>query len=160
VDELGALVKSLAPGHLVGMGEEGIDALQLALDLASPYVDYGSLHLFPDKSGGHGPFAASAGADLIASRAWLAHAAGKPLVLAELGLRRDGLPLEARRAIYRGWLACARRTGVAAAGPWMLAHDDRPDDWDAYQFKWLDGTPPEDPRNAYVDVLRDVAAAW
>jgi len=42
----------------------------------------------------------------------------------------------------------------------MLAHDDRPDDWDAYQFKWLDGTPPEDPRNAYVDVLRDVAAAW
>jgi len=160
VDELGALLRSLAPGHLVGTGEEGVDAAQLALDLASPYVDYGSLHLFPEKIGRHGPFAAAAGADLIASRAWLAHAAGKPLVVGELGLRRDGLPLEARRAIYRGWFACARRTGVAAAGPWMLAHDDRPDAWDAYQFKWLYGTPPEDPANQYVDILRDAAAAW
>ena len=91
----------------------------------------------------------------------VARAIGKPLVVGEFGLRNDGpLDLPARRAVYRGWLECLRRGGGAAAGVWMLAHDDRPESWDAYTFKWWNGTPAEDPANSYVDVLRDAAAAW
>jgi mannan endo-1,4-beta-mannosidase len=160
VDEIGALVRSLAPGHLVGTGEEGLDPDQFELDAASPYVDYASVHVFPEKLGWRGSFAAFMGAGLIAGRARAARALGKPLVVGEFGLRGDGLVLDERRAIYRGWLACARRTGAAGAGPWLLAHDDRPDAWDPHTFKWWDGTAPEDSANQYVDVLRDAARTW
>jgi mannan endo-1,4-beta-mannosidase len=161
VDELGAVVRSLAPGHLVGTGEEGVDPEQFGLLAASPHVDYATVHLYPERENASGRLVAASGAALISARAETARDNGKPLVVEELALRREGgLALEERRAILRGWLTCARRTGAAAAGPWMLAHDDRPDAWDAYQFKWWDGTAPEDPANQYVDLLRDAAAGW
>ena len=159
--ELAALVKSLAPGHLVGTGEEGLDLELLVRNASSPDVDYASAHLYPEGPGVLGPLAALAGADFLATRLHAARAVRKPLVLGEFGLRNAGpLSLDERRAVYRGWLACMRRGGGAAAGVWMLAHDDRPDEWDDYQFKWWNGTAPADPANAYVDVLRDAALAW
>jgi mannan endo-1,4-beta-mannosidase len=161
VRELAALVKSLAPRHLVGTGEEGLEVELLARNASSPHVDYASAHLYPERPGVFGPLAASAGAEFLDARLRAARSVRKPLVLGEFGLRNDGpLSLPERRAVYRGWLACMRRGGGAAAGVWMLAHDDRPEAWDAYAFKWWDGTAAEDPANAYVDVLRDAAAAW
>ncbi len=159
--ELAAHVKSLAPGHLVGTGEEGLDLELLARNASSPDVDYASAHLYPEGPGVPAFFTGAAGADFLAARLDAARSVGKPLVVGEFGLRNDGrLTLDQRRAVYRGWLACLRRGGGAAAGVWMLAHDDRPDAWDAYQFKWWEGTAPEDRANAYVDVLREAAAAW
>jgi mannan endo-1,4-beta-mannosidase len=160
IDEVGALVKRLAPGHLVGTGEEGLDApgANFALDTASPYVDYGSVHLYPEDWGVPPAALAASGAAFIARRAAEAAALSKPLLIGELGLLNDGLQLQARRAIYRGWLRCARRAGVAAVAPWLFANDARPDAWDPYTFRWLDGTDPADPRNRYADILRDAAA--
>jgi mannan endo-1,4-beta-mannosidase len=161
VRELAAHVKSLAPGHLVGTGEEGLDLDLLVRNASSPDVDYASAHLYPEGPGIPAALTGAVGADFLAVRLHAARSVGKPLVLGEFGLRNAGrLSLDARRAVYRGWLACMRRGGGAAAGVWMLAHDDRPDTWDDYQFKWWGGTAPEDPANAYVDVLRDAAAAW
>jgi mannan endo-1,4-beta-mannosidase len=161
VRELAALVKSLAPGHLVGTGEEGHDIDLLVQNASSPDVDYASAHLYPEGPRVTAARVASAGAAFLDARLRAARSLGKPLVLGEFGLRNDGaLSLPERRAVYRGWLACMRRGGGAAAGVWMLAHDDRPEAWDAFTFKWWEGTAAEDPVNSYVDVLRDAAAAW
>jgi mannan endo-1,4-beta-mannosidase len=159
VRELAAHVKSLAPGHLVGTGEEGLDVDLMVEHASSPDVDYASAHLYGAEASAS--FAAAQGASFLDVRLRAARAIGRPLVLGEFGLRRDGpLSLEERRAVYRGWLACVRKGGGAAAGPWMLAHDDRPDEWDDYQFKWWDGTAPGDPANAYVDLLMEAAGAF
>ena len=161
VRELAALVKSLAPGHLVGTGEEGLDVSLMVENASSPDVDYASAHLYPEGPGVAGWLAATMGAQFLEARLAAARAVGKPLVLGEFGLRNDGrLALDERRAVYRGWLSCMRRGGGAAAGVWMLAHDDRPEGWDAYQFRWWDGTAADDPANSYVDVLLAAAQAW
>jgi mannan endo-1,4-beta-mannosidase len=163
VDEMGAVVHALAPGHLVGTGEEGweLPGASWALDTASTQVDYGSVHLFPEAWGVDDRDAASFGASWISGHARAAAALGKPLLVAEFALRRAGaFDLARRRAIYRGWLGCARAAGAAAAGPWMFAYDARPASGDDSSFAWIDGTAADDPRNEYVDVLQDVAAAW
>ncbi|MFL5272546.1 MAG: cellulase family glycosylhydrolase [Anaeromyxobacteraceae bacterium] len=160
VDELGAAVKALAPGHLVGTGEEGLDApgSRFARNTASPWVDYGSVHLFPEPWGVAPGATAGFGTAFIARRGAEARAAGKPLLVGELGLRNDGLPLEARRETYRRWLECARRAGAGAA-IWLFANDGRPDAWDPYTFRWIDGTAPADPANRYADLVQEAAAA-
>lgn len=157
IDEVGALVKGLAPGRLVGTGEEGLDepGARFALDTSSPYVDYGSVHLSPEDWGVAPGALASEGAAFIARRAADAAALAKPLVVGELGLRNDRLPLADRRAIYRGWLRCAQRLGAAGVALWVFANDARPDVWDPYTFFWFDGTDPADPRNRYADIVRD-----
>jgi mannan endo-1,4-beta-mannosidase len=161
VRELAALVKSLAPGHLVGTGEEGLDVGLMVENASSGDVDYASAHLYPESPGVPGWLVAAFGAQFLDARLAAARSVGKPLVLGEFGLRNDGrLALPERRAVYRGWLSCMRKGGGAAAGVWMLAHDDRPEEWDAYQFRWWDGTAAGDPVNAYVDVIAEAAAAW
>ena len=47
--------------------------------------------------------------------------------------------------------------GLAGIGPWLFAHDDRPDAWDDFTFYWKSGTLPDDPANRYADLLRDAA---
>ena len=161
VDDLAAVVKALAPGHLVGTGEEGFEepGSSFALDTASPWVDYASVHLYPEAWGIDPGDVAAFGAAWIAGHAHVARALGKPLLLGEFGLRRDGgFPLVVRRAIYRGWLTCARRGGLAAAAPWLFVNDARPASWDPLSFAWFDGTDPADPRNQYVDLVAEAAA--
>jgi mannan endo-1,4-beta-mannosidase len=73
-------------------------------------------------------------------------------------LRNDGIfSLEERRAMIRGWLRCARRTGLAGAGLWMFAYDARPDAWDRHTFYFRDGTEPGDPLNRYADLVAEAA---
>jgi mannan endo-1,4-beta-mannosidase len=177
VDELGALVKRLAPGHLVGTGEEGLEAggppsafwalaapgwlfasgTSFRRNVASPWVDYGSAHLFPE-SWGIGPgLTAAVGARWIAEHARAAREVGKPLLVGELGLRNDGaFGLAERGGLYRAWLRCAARAGAAAA-PWLFANDARPDGWDPHTFHLRDGTLPADPVNRYADVVLEAA---
>ncbi len=158
VDELAALVKVHAPGHLVGSGEEGTDGEEFALLTASPYVDYASVHLYPEAWGVPMDWAAFFGAGFLSQRIATARRLGKPLLVGELALRSDGLPLEDRRAIYRGWFRCIRRAGGAGVAPWLFAYDARPDAWDPHTFHWCDGTDPADPVNQYADLVRDAAA--
>ncbi|MFY0526031.1 glycosyl hydrolase [Archangium gephyra] len=81
VDEVAAVVKQYAPGHLVGTGEEGFDTSLAGYDelfwrgaatspffeggssfrrnTASPFIDFGSVHFYPEalrgEAGGDGP---------------------------------------------------------------------------------------------------------
>lgn len=179
IDQLGALVKSQAPGHLVGTGEEGFElpsdsiapfwqsaapawlfwpGSSFALNTASAPVDFGTIHFFPESWGFERDQMAEAGARWISEHAAAARQVGKPLVLEEFGLHNvDGFTLAERRAMYRGWLRCARKVGAAVAGPWVFAYDARPDGWDLHTFYFKDGTQPGDPENRYADLLVEAA---
>lgn len=175
VDELAAEVKQLAPTHLVGTGEEGFDALddeywRLAAphvlthggsfrrNTSSPWIDFGSVHLYPEQWDVPPELLAETGARWIHDHALLARELGKPLVVGEFGLSNLGaLTLDERRAVYRAWLRCAKNAGAAAVGPWLFAYDSRPDAWDAYTFYYRDGTLPDDPVNRYADLLVEAA---
>lgn len=156
VDEVGAQVKALAPGHLVGTGEEGFEGFRDRL--APRDIGLGSIHFFPESWGIHPGEAASAGARWIAEHAEQAEAEGKPLLLGEFGLRNRGaFSLEERRAMYRGWLRCARLSGLAGAAVWTFSYDARPEEWDLHTFYFRDGTEPADPVNRYADLLIEAA---
>jgi len=180
VDEVAAVVKAQAPGHLVGTGEEGFDASRQGYDegfwgavpadwlfeasasfrrnTASPFIDFGSAHFYPELWGIPREATAEAGARWISEHTALASELGKPLFLGEFGLRNlDGFPLQERRAIYRGWLRCAWSAGTGAIAPWMFSYDTRPDAWDEFTFFFRDGTAPEDPRNRYADLVIEAA---
>ncbi|WP_224246205.1 glycoside hydrolase 5 family protein [Hyalangium gracile] len=180
VDEIASVVKAQAPGHLVGTGEEGFDTSVEGYDAAfwsrvppaslfeasssfrgntaSPHIDFGSVHFYPEHWGIPTVHTARSGASWISDHAALARELGKPLFLGEFGLRNQGdFSLEERRAIYRGWLLCAWRVGVGGIAPWMFAPDDRPDAWDDFTFYFRDGTRPEDARNRYADLLIEAA---
>jgi mannan endo-1,4-beta-mannosidase len=157
VDAIGAVVKAHAPGQLLGTGEEGLDLEQFRLDAASPFVDLASVHLFPESWGAAGDAVAAFGARHLDTRIAEARALGKPVLVGEFGLRNDGLPLDDRRAVYRGWFRCARRAGAGGEAPWMFAYDARPDGWDAFTFYDRDGTVPADPVNRYADLVEEAA---
>ncbi|ATB30841.1 cellulase family glycosylhydrolase [Melittangium boletus] len=181
VDEVAAEVKRHAPGHLVGTGEEGFDTSLEGYDApfwrasaptslfqggssfrrntASPFIDFASVHFYPEAYGVAREALPRAGAHWFSEHAALARELGKPLFAGEFGLRnREGLLLEERRAVYRGWWRCAWRTGVGASAPWMFANDARPDSWDDFTFYYRDGSMPADPGNRYADLVIEAAA--
>jgi mannan endo-1,4-beta-mannosidase len=175
VDEVGSLVKSMSNGKWVGTGEEGFDLSYQGYDsaywrvvaprlfehggnfqknLQSPSVDFGSIHFFPESWNVDREDVALAGARWIQEHAQLARQLGKPLVLGEFGLKNRGsFSLPQRQALYRGWLTCSKRSGLAGSAPWMFANDSRPDEWDPHTFYFRDGTAPDDPRNRYADII-------
>ncbi|NTX37078.1 cellulase family glycosylhydrolase [Myxococcus sp. CA033] len=182
VDEVAREVKSRAPGHQVGTGEEGFEPSSEGYDgafwaragttmlrtpgssftrnTASPYIDFASVHFYPESWGLDDSDMAEAGARWIREHADIARGLGKPLFVGELGLRNEGaLDLSQRRALYRGWLECMRKSGVGAGALWMFANDARPDAWDEHTFYFRDGTRPEDPANRYADLVVEAAGA-
>jgi mannan endo-1,4-beta-mannosidase len=182
IDDVAREVKAHAPGHLVGTGEEGFEpsaegydaafwaavgtsmlrtpGSSFARNTASPFIDFASVHFYPEAWGLDGPGTAVAGAKWLMEHAAIARSLGKPLFVGELGLRNEGeLDLSQRRALYRGWLECMREEGVGAGALWMFANDARPDAWDAHTFYFRDGTTPEDPANRYADLVIEAAAA-
>ncbi len=181
VDEVAAVVKQYAPGHLVGTGEEGFDTSFSGYDerfwrdaasssffeggasyrrnTASPFIDFGSVHFYPEAYGVKAGATARAGAHWFSEHAAVARDLGKPLFIGEFALRNEkGFSLDERRAMYRGWFRCAWRTGAGASGPWMFANDARPEAWDDFTFYFRDGTVPADPRNRYADLVIEAAA--
>ncbi|WP_223749934.1 cellulase family glycosylhydrolase [Myxococcus sp. XM-1-1-1] len=182
VDEMAREVKSRAPGHLVGTGEEGFEPSSEGYDgaywsrvgttmlrtpgssftrnTASPYIDFASVHFYPESWGLDVAGTAEAGARWIREHAAIAHGLGKPLLVGELGLRNAGdLDLSQRRALYRGWLECMRGVGVGGGALWMFANDARPDAWDDHTFYFRDGTSPDDPVNRYADLVIEAAGS-
>src|SRR5204863_6754338 len=93
MDEVGAVVKSLSPDKPVSTGEEGFElaGTNFSLDAASPSVGLLSIHWYPESWGYTPEDTASAGAHWISDHAAVAAAAGKPLMLGELGLRNAGV---------------------------------------------------------------------
>lgn len=179
IDEMAAHVKSLSTGKWVGTGEEGFEssfdgydaafwrdagsqlfnhAGHFRKNLQSQSIDFGSIHFFPETWGVSSDHAASAGARWLREHATIARGLGKPLILGEFGLRNQGaFTLGERRAMYRGWLSCARKAGLAGAAPWLFAYDARPDHWDMHTFYFRDGTAPRDPQNRYADLILEAS---
>lgn len=160
IDEIGAHLKSLSPGKLIGTGEEGFESGEghFRKNLESPFIDFGSAHYFPETWNVASEHIASGGARWIHEHARTARQLGKALFLGEFALRNNGaFALPERRAMYRGWLACARKTGLAGIAPWVFANDARPDRWDRHTFYFRDGTDPADPRNRYADLILEAA---
>ncbi|WNG43948.1 cellulase family glycosylhydrolase [Archangium minus] len=181
VDEVATVVKTYAPGHLVGTGEEGFDTSSAGYDelfwrdaaspsffeggisfrrnTASPVIDFASVHFYPEAYGIGREQTARAGAHWFFEHAAIARDLGKPLFIGEFALRnREGFTLDERRALYRGWFRCAWRSGVGASAPWMFANDARPDEWDDFTFYYRDGTVPADSRNRHADLVIEAAA--
>lgn len=181
VDRVGKVIREQAPGHLIGTGEEGFEPAEDGYDrayfrqvaptlltssgnsfrrnTASPYIDFGSVHLYPEAWKVPLEHAARMGANWIWQHARVAAELGKPLLVGEFALKNEeGLPLEVRKEIYRGWFSCAKRSGAAGSAPWLFSNDARPDAWDDYTFYFRDGSSPEDPANRYADVVIEAAA--
>jgi mannan endo-1,4-beta-mannosidase len=144
-------LKRLDPNHLVTTGSEGStqnprDAgLDFELDHASDDIDYATVHIWVQNWGLYDP---KGGSDQLATATeWaLAHldqhvkraqAMGKPLVLEEFGLARDGgsfdasAPTTARDAYYRALFAAVARharSGGALRGAsfWAWSGEGRP----------------------------------
>ena len=180
VDAVASHVKSLAPTHRVAVGEEGFETSfaghdeafwrdagrdwmfrsgsSFALNTASPWIDVATVHLYPDGWSFPRRLVTRGATRWISEHAAIARGLGKPLLVEELGLRDDGMVplLEDRRAWMRAVFDAMRTTGAAGGGPWQFAYDARPAD--DYTFRWLDGTAPDDPRNAYADLVQQLAA--
>jgi mannan endo-1,4-beta-mannosidase len=103
VDQTAALIKSLDPNHLVSTGSEGtmgcLQDEQCYLDAhGSEHIDYLTFHMWPKNWGwfnARNPgntFAQTLekSADYISRHLALAERLGKPVVLEEFGLERDG----------------------------------------------------------------------
>jgi len=142
IAEMAAHVKAVDGGrHLVSIGDEGFyggnntggvpcprgqwwcngasgDWLGF---LNIPGVDYASLHVYPDSSrmsewsmGGEDAVAAA----WIANHTSQAHAAGKPMLMAEFGHGAAGLEQHSKYALYT---AAARDAGADGWAVWMIA---------------------------------------
>jgi mannan endo-1,4-beta-mannosidase len=150
--------------QLVSTGEEGHEPW-FSQHVRLPEIDLASAHYYPEKYGIPAGLEREAGERYITEHAAIARAAGKPLYVGELGLGNEGAEfarssLDERRAIYRAWFDVAARSGVAGIGPWLFAHDARPDAWDDFTFYWKDGTAPDAPVNRYADLLAEAAARF
>lgn len=180
VDRVGQVIRERAPGQLIGTGEEGLEpsddgyergffrefaptllstpGSSFRRNTSSPYIDFASVHLYPEAWNVPEGEVARMGAKWIWQHAQVARELGKPLLVGEFALRNEeGFPLEVRKEIYRGWFRCGARTGVAGNGPWLFVNDARPDGWDDYSFYFRDGTAPGDPQNRYADVVIEAA---
>lgn len=185
VDAMAEHVHALAPDHLVGLGDEGFDTsddgydapawtrsrtddvfdrgTSFRLNLASPHIDFGTVHLYPEAWRVPQRDLARAGAQWIASHVAIGRALGKPVIVEEFGLRSRGgedLSLETRRHVYDAWMRCVDHTGGAGIGPWLFTYDARPSAWDPYSFALFEGTTLEDDVNQYVHLLAAWAKTW
>jgi mannan endo-1,4-beta-mannosidase len=145
--EMSSFVKSFDSNHLIAVGDEGwfnrpfawgnplyngahgVDSEAL---LALPAIDFGTYHLYP-------AFAPEASPEAFGTR-WIrehldtAAAAGKPMLLAEFGVKADS-PIP-RARIVQSWLDEVAASGGAGALLWMIAaarDDGQPyPDYDGY----------------------------
>ena len=103
IDATARLLKSLDPNHLVGTGSEGtqgcIESDQCVLDAhSSPAIDYVTAHIWPQNWSwadpkdlpGTWPTVERNTRDYIARQVAIAERLGKPLVIEEFGMPRDG----------------------------------------------------------------------
>ena len=103
VDRVGRILRAEAPQQLISLGGEGKlpgaeDSTQFARVSRSPYLDYLTVHLWPQNWGWFDPKRAEATFDrsvgrsiaYIAEHVAIAEAVHKPMVLEEFSLARDG----------------------------------------------------------------------
>lgn len=172
-----ALIKSIDVEHLVTTGSEGDTTMPIyhgvdfVRDHHSQHIDYATIHLWPQNWGWFDPedaartyeHAEDSALDYIRSHAVRARELGKPLVLEEFGLARDGgshgpeATTTVRDRFFEALLeevrASAARGGpVLGVNLWAWAGEGRPrrppgGSWQPGD-SWL-GDPPHEPQGWY-----------
>jgi mannan endo-1,4-beta-mannosidase len=157
IDETAALIKSLDPNHLVTTGCEGDtplpgpNGLDFTANHDGPHIDYGTVHIWPQNWGWFDParpdtYAAAEAEALryLGHHARQASALGKPLVLEEFGLARDGGSLDPTATTTQrdAFFAAVLAAMPAGANIWAWAGEGRPDQG------WT-GDPPHEPQGWY-----------
>ncbi|MFW5951025.1 MAG: glycoside hydrolase 5 family protein [Gemmatimonadota bacterium] len=151
VDEVSWFVKERAPNQLVSLGGEGkltpYERTQFPRVAATPALDYVTVHLWIENWGWYRPAQADAEATFqraigrslgyIAEHVAVAERLGKPLVLEEFGVSRDGLdydpgaPVTYRDEFFRVLFESLRHmasegTVVAGGNVWSWTGEARP----------------------------------
>jgi mannan endo-1,4-beta-mannosidase len=143
-DEMSAFVKSIAPHHMVAVGDEGFLAggrdhwayeAPYGVDhealTALPHVDFGTYHLYPDHWGTDDRW----GVRWIEDHLAVARRLGKPTVLEEYGVHVERAgdisgPItrgwRRREAAYDDWNRAVLLGGGAGALFWILSGIERP----------------------------------
>lgn len=178
--ETAALIRSLAPGHLITTGSEGQTASaffsgnDVIADHQSPDIDFVTCHLWAQNWGWIKKDAIARGFDralglarrYVDDHAERAAKLGKPLVLEEFGFPRDGGSFDpGATTTFRdryfaelyGQVGRLRRTGgIAGIMPWAWAGDARPPRPGAL---WRPGDPftgdPPHEEQGWYSVYRD-----
>lgn len=180
IEETAAFIKSLDANHLVSSGNEGFmgcNEIESCFSNAhrAPSLDYLTFHLWPRNWGWIDPGrpeqtfeeAVDRAADYVAAHVEMARSLGKPVVLEEFGLDRDGEALTpGSPATYRDALMKSIysfvETDAGAGGPlagtnvWSWGGVGRAEHAD---FEWragdtaFTGDPPQEPqgRNSIFD---------
>jgi uncharacterized protein (TIGR03437 family) len=110
VREMSAFLKRNDPNHLVAVGDEGVDS---GVFLLMPSIDFGTLHLYPEKRGE----GIAWGARRIEEQIAAGVLTGKPVLVEEYGWQERAT----RDGAFRMWLDAVERRGGAASLVWMLA---------------------------------------
>lgn len=164
IDETAAYIKSIDPNHLVTTGSEGDtplpswNGLDFTANHDGPDIDYTTIHIWPQNWGWYDPAdpggtfgtAIESARDYFGEHAAAAAALGKPMILEEFGLARDGGSYDpaATTALRDSFLAAMYDTvymsasgGGPAAGDnfWAWAGEGRP--LEPYGGYWNPGDP-------------------
>jgi mannan endo-1,4-beta-mannosidase len=150
LDETARFVRRLDPNHCITTGSEGNtpspeqNGLDAVLDHSSPAIDFVSFHLWPENWGWTGGPSAELDAVIARAQRYIddhvaaAERLGKPALLLETGLPRDGGSFEPSAAVTRrdrylehvlsATLASATQGGaLAGVFPWAWSGELRPE---------------------------------
>ncbi len=162
INDTAMFIKSLDPNHMVSVGSEGSWGGNFANTHQSQYIDYTTCHIWVENWGKYTPTDSSAGnlqsatsfaTGYLQDHDTMAKQLGKPLIMEEFGLARDGWasggkydpasPTTNRDKYYKSLYgvveASLAKSGNALAGDnfWAWAGEARP------PSKWT-GDPPHE----------------
>jgi len=147
ISSTSALIKSLAPRHLVSTGSEGITPYEDYVNLdytrqnSFDTIDFCTVHCWVENWDWYKPatateadfaWAMDQAFDYVTKHATLSTAIGKPLILEEFGLARDGgsfdpVSSDVRRRIYfAAMIRHAAGLGISGVVPWAWGGRGRP----------------------------------
>lgn len=182
VDRMSWFIRERAPNQLVSLGGEGkltpYERTQFARVAASPALDYVTVHLWIENWGWYRPerpeetFPVAVGRSMayLAEHLAVAERLGKPLVLEEFGVSRDGLdhspsaPVGYRDEFFRILFealhkAALEGTAVAGGNVWSSSGEGRPVDPGSH---WAPGDPftgdPPHERQGWYSIYDDDAS--
>lgn len=164
-DEVAGYIKSLDRNHLVTTGSEGSFVADFVATHKSPDIDYATTHIWVENWGKYDPCLATADGlehatrfalTYLAGEADLATSLGKPLVLEEFGLARDGFtdhgklavraPVSHRDRYFSSLYQFVEHSALSGAlqgdNFWAWAGEARP------PSRWT-GDPPHEPPGWY-----------
>lgn len=180
ISETASLIKSLDPNHLVTLGSEGeagVTGTNFLKDHSYESIDYATVHIWIENRRWYNPKkpatydkAEAKALEVLQNHIELSKTLGKPLVLEEFGVGRDGgshAPNTSTtfrdrffRILFDQVVASKATNGpLAGANFWAWGGEGRPKTPEAYWQvgeDWI-GDPPHEPQGWYSVYDRDIS---